>query len=237
MNKLATFTFGAILILIGILGLTGGFILPLVGLSFVWMASWLWPLLVVGLGLAFVLPAIFGSRGLGGLFIPGMPVLATGLILFLSNTFYWWSIWSYLWPLEVLAVALGFLFAGIKLRVVWLVIPAALVGLNGIVLQFCALTGWWAAWSVLWTVEPLAFGLAFLIISLVRRSPVFLALGLGFAGFAGVAFLGMLGIMVGFHVSGGILTLLNMAWPGMLIMLGAFILLLGLVRRPTPALR
>ena len=46
----------------------------------------MWPVLVVGLGLLFVAPPLLtrGKRGLGALFIPGFPILATGAILFLA---------------------------------------------------------------------------------------------------------------------------------------------------------
>jgi hypothetical protein len=37
------------------------------------------------------------------------------------------------------------------------------------VLQFCALTGLWNAWAVLWTVEPLSVGLSLLAVSAKTR--------------------------------------------------------------------
>ena len=87
------------------------------------------------------------------------------------------------------AVALGFLFAAIKMRVIWLLIPTIIIGANGLLLQFCALTGWWAVWAVAWVIEPLSVGLALLAVNLKQRSP-----GLMVAGIAvcAVALLGAL---------------------------------------------
>jgi hypothetical protein len=92
-----------------------------------------------------VLPplAVRGKRGLGALFIPGMPTLATGLILLLASVFRRWDVWAWLWPLEVLALAAGFLVAAIYTRVIELVIPAIIIGLNRLLLQFCTVTGLW----------------------------------------------------------------------------------------------
>ena len=49
-----------------------------------------------------------------------------------------WSLWAYLWPLEVISVAAGFILMAIFLKVPWLMIPASIIGLTGLVLQFCA---------------------------------------------------------------------------------------------------
>jgi hypothetical protein len=77
----------------------------------------------------------------------------------------------------VLALALGVGGMALYLRQAWLWLPALVLGLIGAALQFSALTGWWSAWAVLWTVVPLAFGLWLLAIGLARRS-----LGLSLAG-------------------------------------------------------
>ena len=233
MNKTASFVIGLGLILVGGLALFGTILLPVAGWGFGMIVRITWPLLIVGVGVAFVLPALLatGGSGLGGLFIPGLPVLATGAILFFTSAFDQWAAWRYLWPVEVLAVGLAFLLAAWKLRVIWLVIPGLVGFLNGVLLQFCAITGWWAVWAVLWTIEPLSLGLAFLLIGLARKLPVFLALGLSFCAFAGVAFLGMV-----FTLMGG-WRLLAIFWPGLLILAGLGLLALGLARRPTLALR
>jgi hypothetical protein len=87
-------------------------------------------------------------------------------------------------------------------------------------------------WAALWTVEPLALGLAFLWIGLVRKMPTLLLIGLAFCGFAGAAFLGMSFILVGGW------RIIMVAWPALLILLGFGLLAMGFVRRrPVEALR
>jgi hypothetical protein len=233
MNRTTSLIIGMSLIIFGGLVLAANLILPLAGWGIGWVARMAWPFLIVGAGIVFVVPALLARRpsGLGGLFIPGVPVLATGVILLFANTFNQWGAWEILWPVEVLAVAAAFLLAAWKLSVIWLLIPAMIIGLNGIVLQFCALTGWWEAWAVLWTVEPLSLGLAFLIIGAAKRLPGMVFAGMLFSAFAGVAFLGMGLVMIGGW------TIVRVGWPMLLILLGASLLVLAIIRRPSAALR
>jgi hypothetical protein len=205
MNQRFLALIGSVLILTGALALTFSLDLAIPGWG-IWpfwsLGLWrLWPLTVVSVGLLFVLlpflpaPGRAGAtrrrRGLGILFIPGMPILTTGAILFLASVFNWWQVWKWLWPQEVLALALGFLFAAIYVRKTWLLIPAIIIWLNGVLLQFCALTGLWEVWALLWTVEPLAVGLALLAVGGKFRSNGLLVAGLIACGLAGLALVGM----------------------------------------------
>jgi hypothetical protein len=229
MQKPVTLLFGLILVLMGVAALAGNLLVPLFGLHVPFLGIfYFWPLIIVGVGLMFVLPPIlfFRVRGLGALFIPGMPILTTGCILFFANFFRQWDVWSFLWPLEVLSVAMGFVLAAVFMRVIWLVIPAILIGANGLVLQFCALTGLWSWWAVLWTIEPLALGLSFLLIGARLRSQTFTVLGLAFSGFAVLAF-GMMSMVLTtwwwlFTVTG----------PLAIIFIGVLLLASALIRRP-----
>jgi hypothetical protein len=198
----------------------------------------LWPLFVIGAGLAFVLPPILvrGKRGLGGLFIPGVPILANGCILLFTSVTRWWGAWEWLWPLEVLSVALGFALAAIKMRVIWLIIPAAFLTANGMLLQFCALSGWWSVWAVAWAVLPLSLGLALLAINLKQRSA---GLAIGGVALCGLAVVGAAESAFIVAVS----TLFPVWWmwkwmaPVALILTGGAILVSGIIRRfPTPKL-
>ncbi|MBN1813289.1 MAG: hypothetical protein JXA14_15745, partial [Anaerolineae bacterium] len=92
------------------------------------------------------------------------------------------------------------------------------------VLQFCALTGLWETWAVLWTVEPLALGLAFLVISAVRRSAGFFMAGVILCGIAGFGLIGMTAIMPTYW-------LLNLLGPALFISVGFMLLIWGVVRR------
>ena len=230
MKRLYSVLVGFGLIALGVLALVGTVVFPGLQIKLDWrVLTWFWPLLIIGLGLTFMaLPILVRRRGMGALFIPGTLVLTNGLILFTTNLTGLWEWWEFLWPLEVLSLAAGFLLAAVYMRSVWLSIPAIIIGLNGAVLWFCALTGWWESWSVLWTVEPLAVGLVLLVIGFSQRVKLLILFGLLLCGFAGVAF-----------ISGGLIVLIGWdyllyAWPVSIILIGAFVLLWGLSRSPSP---
>ena len=212
----------ASLLLVGVLSVLGVRLLGF-GLRF-------WPLAVMAAGLAFVVPPlrVKGQRGLGGLFIPGVPILMTGSILLLASVFNAWSIWSWLWPMEMLALAVGFLAAAIYMREVGLVIPATIIGVNGVLFQFCAITGLWGWWSVLWTAEPMAIGLGLLIMGLVQHSRALTRVGIGWCAAAVACFLLMMTILAG----GGLLRLFP---PVVLILAGVVAVGWGLLQRRTSA--
>ncbi|RPI28350.1 MAG: hypothetical protein EHM70_16800, partial [Chloroflexota bacterium] len=159
MSKSISFLFGAGLIAFGLLSLGTNLLMSTFHINAgIWAIVKLWPLTVISVGLMLsLIPILFmKQRWAGFFFIPGIPVLVTGGILMFANMFGAWGTWAYVWPVEVMGVALGFFLAAIFSRVVWLIIPGTLLAVNGIVLQFCTLTGLWDWWSVLWTVEPLA---------------------------------------------------------------------------------
>jgi hypothetical protein len=156
-------------------------------------------------------------------------------LLFTSVTRLWWA-WEWLWPAEVLSVAAGFLFAAIKMRVIWLLIPTIFLAANGLLFQFCAFTGWWSVWAVAWVVEPLSIGLALLAVNLKQRSA-----GLTIAGVALCALAAVGAVESIFIVA--VSTLLPVWWmwkwmaPVALILTGGAILVWGLIRRfPAPKL-
>lgn len=214
MDRRSAFLVGSAMVLLGILSLMFSGMMTLLGFDiggFIWR---LWPAVVVGAGLFFVVPPFLarGKRGLGALFIPGFPILTTGAILFLASVFDAWDVWSWLWPMEILSLAMGFLFAAIYMRVIWLLIPAIIIGMNGLVFQFCAITDLWEWWSVLWVIEPLAVGLALLAIGLRRAISGLTMAGLILCGVAGASALMML-------------TILGTWWP--ITLLGPVVLILG----------
>jgi hypothetical protein len=228
MGKRFSFLAGGTLILIGALSLAFTLVGPMFGAS-VWMwGAWrLWPLLVVAGGLLFVVSPLLarGRRGLGGLFIPGVPILTTGAILLYASVLDAWHAWEWLWPLEILAIAMGFLLASIYMRSIWLLFPAIVVGANGALLQFCALTGLWESWAVLWPAEPLAVGLAFLIVNLRRRSRGLFIAGLIMCVIAAMGLIGMTAVFPRW-------VLINALGPAVLLLVGLLMLVNNLVRRP-----
>jgi hypothetical protein len=237
MNKQFPVVVGVGLVLLGILALCFALVIPMLGLSLWFWGPWrLWPLLVVGLGLLLVAPPVLvrGRPGLGLLFVPGVPVLTTGAILFLASVLDWWNVWEWLWPQEVLALGFGFLFAAIYMGSVWLTVPAIIIGLNGMVFQFCALTGLWEAWAVLWTIEPLAVGLALLVFGSVNHSRGLFTAGLVVCGLAGMALIGIAGILTLGALWRG-WWLANLITPAIIILAGFLLLAWGvLLRKPSP---
>jgi hypothetical protein len=228
MNKKASLIVGVTLILLGVLALAGNLLMRAVGEGLL-LGFRAWPIFVVGAGLLFCIPPFFfpKQRGLGGLFIPGVPVLTTGILLFLTSVTGNWAWWSFLWPFEVIGLALGFVVAAIFLRVVWLMIPASIIGLNGLVLLFCALTGMWSAWAVLWTVEPLSVGLPLLLIGLFQKIDGVKLAGIILCGLAGLAFAAMSSFLV------TSLWITRLIGPAIVLALGILLVVAALVKRPS----
>ena len=156
---------GLTLLLIGVVALAGNIFLA--------TAAWkLWPLIIVFAGIGLLVPTFFAKtrRGLGSFFMPGIPVLVTGLILLYASITGHWSVWAVAWTLEVLALALGFALSAVFMRVPGLIIPAFIVGVNGAMFAFCAVTGLWEAWAILWPLEFLAVGLGLLAFGIASQS-------------------------------------------------------------------
>ena len=225
MERRKLFIVGAALVLLGVLSLliAGG--LSLLGFNLGAFVLRLWPSLVTAVGLCFVVPPVLvrGKRGLGALFIPGMPILTTGGILMLASVFNVWGVWAWLWPMELISLAMGFLFAAVYMRLIWLLIPATIVGLNGMVFQFCAVTGLWHWWSVLWVIEPLSVGLALLLVGLRRGIRGLTTAGLILCGIAAFLFMLMLLVL-------GAWWPIGLMGPGLLILAGLAALGWGLLR-------
>ncbi len=197
MQNKASLLIGVTLIVLGVLALAGNLLIRAVGTEFM-LGFHVWPIFVVGTGLLFCLPPFLflSRRGLSGLFFPGIPTLTTGLLLFIASVTGYWAIWSYLWPLEVLSLSVAFILMAIFLKVPWLMIPASIIGFTGLVLQFCAATGWWSSWAVLWTVEPFAVGLPLLLIGLARKIEGVKLAGIILCGLAGLGFAAMSTVLV-----------------------------------------
>ncbi len=226
MQKKASLLVGLTLIVLGMLALAANLLIRANGIGFL-LGFRAWPIIVIGAGLLFCLPPFLfpGQRGLSGLFIPGLPTLTTGVLLFLASVSGNWSIWAYGWPLEVISVGVGFLLMAIFLKVPWLGIPASIIGLTGLVLQFCALTGWWSSWAVLWTVEPFAIGLPLLIIGMTKKIEGVKLAGIILCGLAGLAFAGMSSLLV------TSLWITRLIGPAIVLGLGVLLVFLAL-RKP-----
>jgi hypothetical protein len=226
-NRQSSILAGVALILVGIVGLIFNLLAPLLDLDVWYWGPWrLWPLIVVHIGaFLMVIPlALREQRGLGALFIPAAPILATGGLLLLTSVFDVWGAWAWLWPLEVLALAFGFLLAAVHMRTIWFVVPAIIIGANGLLLQFCAATNMWDVWSVLWTTEPFAVGLALLAVSADKRSPALFWAGVITCGLAGIGLAAMTAIISDWWW-------INLSGPVILILAGSLLLIWDIARR------
>jgi hypothetical protein len=229
MQKIITVLIGLSLLMFGVMTLAANLILPALGVRFTWLEPWrYWPMIVLGIGsLLFMLGLLSIRRaGWGALFIPAIPINVTGGLLLIGSVFNYWHIWSFGWSFIILGLAVGFLFAAVSTRIVWFVIPAILVGANGLALAFCSITGLWHWWSFLWIIEPLAVGLVLLLVAFKTRSPVVTIVGASFCAFAIVTGLMMVGVVMvgnwGFR----------MMFPALLIFLGCLLLAWGASRNP-----
>lgn len=230
MQKAWNFIIGIVLILCGATTLAANLVLPALGISTSWFTPWsIWPLFILALGSVLLLMALYSIRspGWSALFIPALPVITVGAILMFASVFNQWHVWNWSWSFIILALAVGFLLAAVFGRNAWLGIPAILIGANAVVLTFCSLTDLWEWWSVLWTIEPLALGLVFLLIAVKTRSGVMMLLGLLTCGFSAFAF----SLMSGFAIFGD--WAFRMATPALLILLGIVLLGWGSIRRIT----
>lgn len=208
---------GMLLIVLGGLALIHTTILPLLGWEYgLWR---FWPLFVTAVGLAFIAaPFIFMERrGLKTLFIPGLPILVVSMLLLWGSVFNAWGVWDYMWPMVVLGLAFGFVAAAVFMGNIWLMIPGIIIGVNGLLFQFCAITGLWDLWAILWTMEPLSVGLALMVASAGKR-PKLMRAGLIVSTIAAVFF-----SMMSFILSGWI----SVVGAGLLIVAGVSLLARG----------
>ncbi|MEM7035067.1 MAG: hypothetical protein AAF629_36350, partial [Chloroflexota bacterium] len=157
----------------------------------------LWPISIIAVGTAFVMTPIRYDhrRSLGGMFIPGMPILMAGTILFFASVFDNFDIWESVWPLMPLSLAIGFFFAGLRMRVAGLVFPTMIIGLISLALLFTAMTDLWEAWAVLWMVVPFSVALSLMVYGRKNRR-----LGMRLFAVTGVGFLGLSLLLSGWWV-------------------------------------
>jgi hypothetical protein len=213
--------------------------IALIGNIFLTTKAWkLWPVIVVLAGIGMTIPGFFGMlrRGYGSFFIPGIPLLTTGTILLFASLTGHWNIWGVAWTLEILALALGFALAAVFMRVPALAIPASIIGVNGTMLAFCAVTGLWQSWAILWPIEFLSVGLGLLIVGIAKNSTgtktaASILFSIAGAGFFITAFMSVFNDQV----------ILRLAVPVMLLVTGTLLTGTFLLRRspiqnsPTPA--
>ena len=128
----------------------------------------LWPVLVILVGMAFLLPiAIWWDRRdqVAGFVIPGTIVTVNGLLLLYQNWTGDWGSWAYAWTFEPLAVALGLLllYYLTDRRTPGLLLAAKIVGGIGIVLFVILASAFNGALRFLGPIALMAVGLAVIL--------------------------------------------------------------------------
>ena len=143
------------------------------------------------------------------------------------------------WPIFVLAPGIALFAAGLAVggrAGLGLAIPGGIVSMVGVVLSFQAATGLWATWAYAWAlVAPGGVGVALVLYGLltgqgdiVRNGTPVLLTGLGLFVAFGLFFEAVL------HLSGDALPFGEEILAGGLVILGAAILLMGVLGRRNP---
>jgi hypothetical protein len=185
MNQKVSAMIGTMLILLG-----GLFML--LNLAFNTAGVWVWrtwPLFIVAAGALFMLVPLFfrQQQWAGFFFIPGTPILTTGLLLLMSSIGDSWQLWGWGWSLVILAVAAGLILAALSTRVLWMAPPAIFLGATGLILAYCTVTGNWSDWVWLWGLEVAAVGFLILAVGYLAKSMVVRTVGWSFVGFGAFA--------------------------------------------------
>lgn len=127
MNRSASTIIGWIIVAIGVIGLLANMGIVNIG----WENFW--TLLIIGIGVAFEASYFTGGRANPGILVPAGIFMVTGAVL-LVGAFIGWDWMEFLWPLFVLAPAVGlfqlYIFGG---REKALMIPITILSTVGIV--------------------------------------------------------------------------------------------------------
>jgi serine/threonine protein kinase len=69
-----------------------------------------------------------------------------------------WTLLGRGWPIQLIVIALGLSVIMYSTRVIWLLLPSAIVLGNGLLFAYCQITGRWGIWALLWPLEPALIG-------------------------------------------------------------------------------
>ncbi len=131
-------------------------------------------------------------------------------------------------------MAAGFLAAALYMRVAGLIVPGIIVGANGLLFQFCVVTGLWDVWSVMWTIEPLSVGVALLLLGGLKKRRGTMLAGLILCAVSGVGLVGTTAIVSMTTLFAG-WWLFKLVGPALLVLTGVLVLVFGLTRNVEPA--
>ncbi|MFL7807465.1 MAG: protein kinase [Anaerolineae bacterium] len=69
-----------------------------------------------------------------------------------------WTLLGRGWPIQLIVIALGLSVIMYSTRVIWLLLPSAILLGNGLLFAYCQITGRWAIWAFLWPLELALIG-------------------------------------------------------------------------------
>ena len=104
------------------------------------------------------------GRNVGSL-IGGALLVGIGVLALLGQLFRGFDVWGTLWPFMIIGIGSLF-FVGMLLggkSAAPLAIPGSIITVNGFILFFQNLTGYWESWSYGWTVVLISVGLGIFI--------------------------------------------------------------------------
>ena len=158
----------AILIMLGLLFLVENF-LP----SWMHITNLIWPAIFLAGGIWFLLSASSNHGKYWGLFMPGSILTGLGLVFLITS--YLPFTWSFLWPIILISIGVGFFLMMFFGRVFGLIIPAAILCSLGLVFFIISALASISpvAWSLLWPLIIIFIGVAMLTIFFFRHSIVY----------------------------------------------------------------
>jgi hypothetical protein len=98
---------GIVLVVVGVFALFGNIFTS-------WDMDNLWPLVITGVGVAFLVIMAFGDQSRAGLAVPGSILVAIGLIMYWMNLTDTWESWAYCWALVMAASGVGVWIQGLR---------------------------------------------------------------------------------------------------------------------------
>jgi len=100
----------------------------------------------------------------------GIVVIGNLLMVTIAGFLNWWGLYEYGWPIQLFLVSLGLAVVMAATRVIWFLIPAGIVLVNGLLLSISQLLNFWDMWERVWILDIwLAGGIVFATIWLRRQ--------------------------------------------------------------------
>jgi hypothetical protein len=194
----------------------------LTGHWYSWAYTWTLIIGLVGLGL--ILGSLVDDRMRRAL-PAGLILSIVSLAAFaLYSWLYAQGLWQ--WPYIIIGVGAIFILMAVLVRIAPLMIPGVIIAGTGLLLYWQNSTGNWQSWSYTWAITPVLVGVGILLAGLLSPGMRKAARGGWITLIAGLAAL----LVFWSAFTGGWHTL-YIAWPVVLVVIGALILINGLRRR------